>query len=366
MAETTANLARGRVRHGPSACRSGAVPYFTGARREAVYALLFEALALLRGAGLKVIVDIHPNSRHPVWGQDAVASGMHTEAFQAVAGVIESFGARLSPSDRSWVALELLNEPRLKCQGEQQDLWQAMAGDLVRRARAASPLLTLVVSGACVSSIDGLLALDPSSFHDDNIVYTFHFYEPFSFTHQGAQFIPWPDKYLDGVPWPVSARPIGEPLALMNRLIDGMSGLDAAARETARRGARHNLERLYTAGAGRETIEARFAQLADWARRYGIRPSAVFNGEFGVMRRAQGKPGAFCGDRLAWLRDVRLASEKYGFPWAYFSYDGPLALVLDDDERLLDAGVLAALGLHSNCGSFCRPDCALPGHSRSK
>src|SRR5690606_12196398 len=43
-------------------------PYFVfeGARRETVYRMLFDAIARIRAAGLNVIVDLHPNSRHAV------------------------------------------------------------------------------------------------------------------------------------------------------------------------------------------------------------------------------------------------------------------------------------------------------------
>jgi hypothetical protein len=322
---------------------------FAGDRRKAVYDILFAALSRIRAAQLKVILDIHPNSRHPAWGQNAVASGIGNPAFEGVASVIEDLAKHFTAADREWVALELVNEPRPKCKGADQQRWQEMIRHLVKRARGANPQLALVVSGACISSIEGLLALDPSAFHDRNILYTFHFYEPFSFTHQGAQFIPWPDKYLDGLPWPASARPIDEPTALMNRQIDKLSGITEAARENARFGALRNLKRFYASGAGADMIEKRFAEIKAWADRFGISRNAIFIGEFGAIRRDENKPGAFCADRLRWLRDVRLAAEQFGFAWSYFNYDGPFALVLADHDRRLDAGVLASLGLASDC-----------------
>ena len=69
-------------------------------------------------------------------------------------------------------------------------------------ARGAAPGVTLILSGACGSMIAGLEALDP--IQDANVVYTFHFYEPYVFSHQGA---PWMTsepmyRYLNAVPWP--------------------------------------------------------------------------------------------------------------------------------------------------------------------
>src|SRR4051812_12223624 len=87
---------------------------FEGEKREAVYRILFEALTRIREAGLKVIVDLHPNSRHPVWGQHAVIAGLDAPAFTAYADVTSEMSRRLAKLDPERVALELMNEPRLQ------------------------------------------------------------------------------------------------------------------------------------------------------------------------------------------------------------------------------------------------------------
>jgi len=320
---------------------------FEGEKREAVYRILFDALAHIQQAGLKVIVDLHPNSRHPVWGQHAVIAGLDAPAFVAYADVVAEMSRRLAKFDPSRVALELMNEPRLQCKGEQQERWERIVGTLISRARQQAPKLTLVVTGACVSSLDGLLALDPSAFRDANLIYTFHFYEPFSFTHQGASFIPWPDKYLDEVPWPVNQRPIERPMARLQQRMNTIQ-LDPVALEKAKSGAQANLTKLYVSGAGRGTLDARFSKVSDWARGHGVAPERILIGEFGVLRKNAEAPGALCADRMRWLSDVREIAAKHGFSWSYFSYDGPFALVLNDQDREFDSSVLKALGLKSS------------------
>jgi endoglucanase len=322
---------------------------FQGDRKAAVYEMLFATIARIKAAGLNTIVDIHPNSRHAVWGQHAVIKGLEASTFRAVANVIEEMARRLNGHTAS-VALELLNEPRLKCEGREQQLWQEMAQHLAQRARTVNPELTLIVTGACVASVEGLVALGPTSLGRSNTIYTFHYYEPFSFTHQGAQFIPWPDKYLDGVPWPSTARPISEPTALLDRHLNSLTGMNAIDRMTARTNAMHNLQRYYRESPGASFVDKRLRKVAEWAQRYGVPPANIFIGEFGVMRRGPGKPGAFCEDRIRWHRDVRDVAETYGFSWAYFSYDGPFGLV-EDGQRELDPLMLAALGLKSSCGA---------------
>jgi endoglucanase len=320
---------------------------FNGQRREEVYGMLFDTIAAMNAAGLNVIIDIHPNSRHAVWGQHAVIAGLDAPAFKAVADVIGEMARRLKPLN-STVALELLNEPRLTCNGSQQQLWQKMAEHLAERARAVNPQLTLVVTGACVGALEGLLALDPKPFGEGTI-FTFHYYEPFSFTHQGAQFIPWPDKYLDGVPWPAASRPISEPATLLEQQVDGVKDMNALERLAAKTRAKHNLKKYYAKKPDAGLIDARFREVAGWARMNDIATDRIFLGEFGVVRREPGKPGAFCEDRARWHRDITKTAAVYGFSWAYFSYDGPFGLQVEDGKPGLDPITLAALGLKSAC-----------------
>jgi endoglucanase len=270
---------------------------FQGTRREAVYEMLFDAIERIERAGLKTIVDLHPNSRHPVWGQNAVVAGLESPTFVAFSNAVGDMARQLSIFDAEDVALELINEPR------------------------------------------------PQPLGDNNLIYTFHHYEPFTFTHQGAKFIPWPDKYLDGVPWPASARPIDEPMALLDENMERVADLDFVSRQMAAAGARNNLKKFYASEAGPELIEERFATIAGWTQQHGIPVSRIFLGEFGVLRREPNTPGARCEDRMRWLADVRRTAEHHGFSWSYFNYDGPVAIVVDDSKRQLDPAVPASLGL---------------------
>ena len=269
--------------------------------------------------------------------------GVGTPAFDKFSDLVEDMARRLSPRHKR-VALELINEPRLKCKGDDQARWDTLAKTLVDRARKGSADLTLVLTGACVSSFEGLLALDPKKLGDKNIIYTFHFYDPFSFTHQGAQFIPWPDKYLDEVPWPASARPMEQPLEkTLQRVAEAK--IDILDRDKASIGAQANLKKFYASKADREFIRDRFTRVSEWAKENGLDPARIFIGEFGVLKKRPGLAGALCEDRDRWLKDVRIAAEELGFTWAYFNYDGPFALLVDEKKRNFDPSILAALGL---------------------
>jgi endoglucanase len=62
--------------------------------------------------------------------------------------------------------------------------WKWCALQLVAEVRRIAPRHTIIIGGAGWNSIEGLVKLGPLP--DSNIIYTFHFYDPFLFTHQGA------------------------------------------------------------------------------------------------------------------------------------------------------------------------------------
>jgi len=64
--------------------------------------------------------------------------------------------------------------------------------------RQGAPQHTVIIGGTYWNSVDGLLNMQP--FDDADIIYTFHSYEPFAFTHQGMS---WTDPpYMPAVPFP--------------------------------------------------------------------------------------------------------------------------------------------------------------------
>jgi endoglucanase len=78
---------------------------------------------------------------------------------------------------------ELYNEPPHM----NPDIWKNAVYDLVTAIRKLDKNRTLIVGASNFNSIYELSRTTPLS--DNNIIYTFHFYEPFFFTHQGAEWI---------------------------------------------------------------------------------------------------------------------------------------------------------------------------------
>lgn len=313
-----------------------------GAEAEKFKAQFVGVIRQIIDAGMTVVVDLHPNSRHQLYGQTALRNGTGTPAQEAYVAMVSSVAAMLKELPPEKLALELMNEPRNSCTGAAGEAWLQQLDQLIEAATQAAPRLPLVVSGACTSSIEGLLALTPARWHRKDIYYTFHFYEPFAFTHQGAPFIPWPERYLSSVPWPVPDSLDSE--TLINAATARMNKLNLVSRLQATAGAESALMKLASGPVDAGQIESRLKLVADWADKNAVPRQNIYLGEFGVYAADDGKPGAACDDQARWVTAVRQAAEQQGFSWAFFHLDGAFGL-LDQGNGQPKPALLKALGL---------------------
>jgi endoglucanase len=125
-------------------------------------------------AGLNVIIDLH--NYDELFTDPNGNKARFTELWRQVAAEFRGAPANV------W--FELINEPH-------GALTDANLLDVLSPAlaavRATNPTRPVIIGGQNYSGIDSLATL---AFPDDpNIVPTFHYYDPFDFTHQGARFI---------------------------------------------------------------------------------------------------------------------------------------------------------------------------------
>lgn len=94
----------------------------------------------------------------------------------------EQFATRFS-NNKEMLCFELLNEVTDKgyC-----DIWNEISDKCIKRIRAISPDIRILVGGYWNNSVEAVPDLNMPQ--DENIIYNFHCYEPLIFTHQGA---PW-------------------------------------------------------------------------------------------------------------------------------------------------------------------------------
>jgi aryl-phospho-beta-D-glucosidase BglC (GH1 family) len=269
------------------------------------------AVKMILDHGLAVVIDLHPDSDFKArLVKDDEFVERFTDFWRALAA--HYFALDL---DADRVFLEILNEPEFT----DRYRWLGVQMKLAGAIRQGAPALTIIVAGARWSGDDELVFQEP--LHDANVIYNFHFYEPFLFTHQGATWSAYYWHWLRGVRYPSTAESAERAAAL----------------------APDEVDRLQVIRYGREhwdaaRIESEMRQAAEWARRRGV--PLVCN-EFGVYREY-----ADPQDRAAWLHDVRTALEHNGIGWAMWDYSGQFGVVTKKDGKTVaDDAALKALGL---------------------
>lgn len=275
------------------------------ANTDAVEQVVQMALAL----DLAVIVDMHDDDK-TAWEQNAA----YVDAF---AVFWEQLARRFARHDPERVFFEILNEPVFH--GRDAD-WAAIQRRLLAAIRRGAPAHTIIATGNDWGGLDGLLRLEPLP--DANVIYSFHFYEPFAFTHQGATWSSEDVRGIFGLPYPADPRKC--------QVILDITTADAA-RATVARYCRDQWDA--------DKVAARVALAADWGRRHG---APVFAGEFGVYCQV-----APADDRVRWVRETREAFDRLSIAWALWGYDDCFGLgrSFRDERPAVDGAVLGVLGL---------------------
>lgn len=134
-----------------------------------------EVVEQARAAGLRVILNDHH--------YDQLFITPETERARFVA-IWQQVAEHFQDAD-DMVWFELLNEPHNQI--DDSNLLSILEPALAA-VRVTNPTRPIVVGGKDWSGIDSLQTLELPD--DPNLIATFHYYDPFAFTHQGAS---WPD-----------------------------------------------------------------------------------------------------------------------------------------------------------------------------
>ncbi|KRE15972.1 hypothetical protein ASE66_09305 [Bosea sp. Root483D1] len=314
---------------------------FSGAARDRLDEFLIGTVRDLIDADLGVIVDLHPSAMNPAYRPAALTEGVETPKFRAVLALLQRLAARLDrlAQDRTArLALELMNEPELP-----QAAWQPMLEAAYRAARSGSATLPLVLGGGSINAAAGLAALDMRLFAGDpRLIYTYHDYSPWQFTHQGVRGNP--AFALDAIAYPAPSSAEAMIAAARQRMV-GLA-LDGSAVEQAK-AAQQTLPRY--AGFDRSALERTFRQVSAWRMAQRLPAHAVLLGEFGVHRTPYLRTPEGSTAREHWLRDMRELAEAHGFAWACWTYAGAGGFALAENETGpgFDTATRRALGLLS-------------------
>lgn len=204
--------------------------------------------------GLAAIVNMHH------YDEIAVSPSEHKERFLALWEQI----AEHYRDQPDLVYFEPLNEP---CKNLTAPLWNEYAASAIRRIRKTNPTRAVIVGPVQWNSVEKLdtLVLPPQ---DRNIIVTYHYYQPFHFTHQGAGWVGDQSRAWLGTEW---------------------RGTDKE----------------------KQAVADGFDRALRWAKANN-RP--LFMGEFGAYEKAD------MASRVRWTAFVRSEAEKRSFSWAYWEF----------------------------------------------
>lgn len=243
------------------------------------------------------------------------------------------------PQDH-WV-LEPMNEPQALCWRSDGPDWTIIQRDIYLQLRAIAPQLTIVLTPGCWSKIEGLEHLDMTGY-DARTLVDVHFYDPYTFTHQGAT---WGDewiKYLAGLSFPparTDRQAATDASARLFQARQGSGGAQAFA-ETLRK-----VDVYMKEDIGPERIGQTFDVLTAWAQRHKVSADRIIIGEFGAYRQPKEARAADDGSRLRWLEAVRKSAEARSFGWALYAYHSDFGLITEDAKATWDEPMVPALGL---------------------
>lgn len=313
---------------------------FQGPRLDFLNRMLIRRVKLILAAGLSVIVDFHPSDMNPDYTAQALTAGSNAPIFRSYLQILQHAAEDLARLQPDRVALELMNEPPVS-----PDVWQPMLVAAYLAARHGSADLPLVLEGGNEASAPALTKMTTAPFvADPRVLYSFHYYEPYQFTHQGASWNP--ARYLADVPYPARARSLNDSLTATAAAI-ASTNLSASNKALAYQDAQARLEHYRASGFDDGAIAKAFAQIVDWARSQGIPHDRVMLGEFGARRTDRQLVGERASERAQWFNDVTRAAEDNGFGWAVWAYccGGGFALAQSDASIKIDPEIAKALGL---------------------
>lgn len=228
--------------------------------------------------------------------------------------------------EKTQIFFEVYNEPHVASNGSLTNItktwWSGVQLKLINAVRSETPDHFIIVGGEGWNSIDGLLLLSP--YRVNNIVYNFHFYDPFTFTHQGASWAGHPMDVLRDIPYPSSPENVAP-------IVDTTTNADA----------KQLIQWYGDERWDRNKLAVSIQRAVDWSKGYN---AALICNEFGSYQTYAPRQS-----RLNLIDDVRSILEDNGIGWAMWEMDEGFGFINyngnDRSSFTTDDGVLHTLGL---------------------
>ncbi len=267
--------------------------------------LLDKGIQILIKRELGVIIDLH---HIKLEGESSNYSGPIEHDPEFVNTFVDfwsSFAKHLSQFDPDYVFLEPMNEPTFV--GHTED-WIPIQNRLIAAIRKSAPKHTILATSAHWANLHTFLKLKPVE--DKNIVYNFHFYEPFPFTHQGASWTSDHVRPMREVPYPSTPELVKKAVALVNNKKSKDTLVDYGKKQW-----------------NAKTINDEIDKAGQWAKKYDV---PVTCNEFGAYRNYAPRESL-----LNWHRDLIAALERHGVGWSKWELDGGFGFFNKKDGKLV-------------------------------
>lgn len=273
MAELGFQHVRLPVRWEPEERSMSEAPYTISADfLERIKAVVDKALA----EGLMIIINMH---HHEALYADP--EGEKARFLAQWAQIAEYF--KNYPDD---LLFEVLNEPHGSLTPQ---LWNTYFAEALEVIRQNNPDRTVLMGLANYGGLAGLPDLQLPD--DDNLILTVHYYNPFQFTHQGAEWAGEEAQNWLGTQW-------------------------------------------FDTEAERETVRNEFQPLLNFSQTHNI---PVHIGEFGAYSKAD------MASRARWTTFLARWFEQQGFSWAYWEFSAGFGIYNPDTEEFYQPLVDALL-----------------------
>lgn len=193
------------------------------------------------------------------------------------------------------VYFEPLNEPHGNLTAP---VWNDLLAEAIKEIRSMDKRHTIIIGTSEWGGIGGLSQLQIPE-EEKNAIVTFHYYDPFLFTHQGSE---WngPETGTIGLTWPGPPATKVEPAEAAKNV----PWVKSWFRNYNTQPSKYN-------PASREQVLSDLDKAAAWGKENN-RP--LWLGEFGAYSKAD------MDSRIRWTHFVRSEAEKRSMAWAYWEF----------------------------------------------